>query len=42
MGASKSSLKIFFVMKTILQQKQNLNLYYHIIQEVNLEAKKFL
>ena len=42
MSASKSSLEIFFVMKTILQQKQNLNLYYHIIQEVNLEAKSFL
>ena len=42
MSASKSSLKIFFVMKTILQQKQNLNLYYQIIQEVNLEAKKLL
>ena len=42
MSASKSSLEIFFVRKTILQQKQNLNLYYHIIQEVNLEAKSFL
>ena len=32
----------YFIGKSILQQKQSLNLYYHIAQEFDLEANSFL